>query len=71
MFKILREKVGEEQAQALSQYVEAKVDKKMEDNKNVLATKEVLANAKLDIIKCVFGFFIVIILAIIGLYFKH
>ena len=71
MFKILRERIGEEQSQAITQYIEAKVEKNMEDSKNVLATKEDLANTKVDIIKWVFGFFIVMILAIIGLYFKH
>ena len=71
LFKILREKIGEEQVQAITQYVEAKVEKNMVDSKNILATKEDLANNKVDIIKWVFGFFIVMILAIICLYFKH
>ncbi len=70
MISILSEKLGKEQAKALIEYVELKAEKHLNDKAIVFVTKEVLANAKVDIIRWVFGFFTVLILAVIGLYFK-
>ena len=37
----------------------------------ILATKEDLANAKVDLIKWNFGFFVALMLMIVGLYFRN
>lgn len=70
LYDILSEKLGKEQAKALTEYVELKAEKHLNDKTLVFATKEDFANAKVDIIRWVFGFFTVLILAVIGLYFK-
>ena len=49
----------------------AKIKDESDVKTSLLASKEDLANAKADIIRWVFGFFIVLILSVIGLYFKH
>jgi hypothetical protein len=71
VYEIFKVKLGEKEAAKVLEYIEAKTEKKIADKKDVLATKEDLANAKVDIIRWVFGFFIVLILAIVGLYFKR
>lgn len=40
LLKILRDKIGEEQAEALVTYVESKVEEEFETRKDVLATKK-------------------------------
>jgi hypothetical protein len=37
----------------------------------MIATKEDIADAKVKILFWTFGFFIIMMLAIVGLYFKH
>ncbi len=71
LFEILSQQLGRDKAKTLVEYVEHKVDKRLEDKTNLFATKEDIANAKVEILRWTFGFFIVIILAVIGLYFKH
>ena len=71
LFEVLASQLGKEKAKALVEYVEHKVDKRLEEKTNVFATKEDIANAKVEILRWTFGFFIVMIMAIIGLYFKH
>ncbi len=46
LFQILREKVGDEQAKSLAEYVETKIEKQFDLKKDVLATKQDL-NEKL------------------------
>lgn len=69
MFQILREKVGDEQAKALTEYVETKIEKQFELKKDILATKQdiielrselriEMANHKAEIIKWMFIFWI-------------
>ena len=81
LFQIFRQKVGEEEAKALVDYVDSKVN---ESNLKVLSTKEdisllkqnilmldnKIAEIKTDIIKWVFGFFVTQVLMILGLYFR-
>lgn len=57
--------------------IEVLVDNKFENKKDVLATKEDVANIRLEIkeskletIKWVFAFFVTLALMIVGLYFK-
>ena len=71
LYDALKLKPGEKEAQQLVEFVKAEVNDEIDAKSNQFATKEDLANAKVDIIKWVFGFFVVLILAIIGLYFKH
>jgi len=66
LIKILREKIGEEQAESLAAFVEtkvkeevdSKVKEEVDSKKESLATKEDLANTKAEIIKWMFIFWI-------------
>ncbi len=58
MYNILKGKLGETEAKALTEYVETKVEKSLEKEKDILATKVDLAEAKSDIIKWMFIFWI-------------
>lgn len=40
LFNLLREKIGEQQAQALTDYIQQRVEKRFEEAKTVLATQE-------------------------------
>ena len=71
MYNILKGKLGENEAKALTEYVESKVEKTFDKEKDVLATKEDLANAKSDIIKWMFIFWIGQIAVTLGIvYFR-
>ncbi len=77
LFQILKQKVGETEAEALVSFVDSKLKENNENNLRILATKEDVAKleikiseVKVDIIKWVFGFFVALMLAIIGLYFR-
>lgn len=82
LFKILKQKLGEAEAEALVSFVDAKLKENSEVNLKILATKEdiaklegkletKIAETKADMIKWMFSFFVAMMLAIIGLYFKH
>ena len=72
---MLKAKLGEKEATAFVTILDTKVDKKFEEAKSILATKEDLArdigNAKVDLIKWMVGFWIAQMAAIIGLYLRH
>ncbi len=77
LFNVLKEKIGEQQAKSLTEYIEVKVEQKFESQKQMLATKEdvknleiKLAETKSDILKWVFAMFVSLALMIIGLYIK-
>ena len=70
LFQILKEKLGEKEAEALVTFVDSKIKDANEHNTKVLATKEDLAIAKADMIKWFFAFFMALAIMIIGLYFK-
>ena len=81
LYEILRQKLGNQEAEALVGFVDAKLKEALENNLKNLATKEDLkdvelklsvkiAETKTDIIRWVFAFFIPLMLAIIGLYVK-
>lgn len=81
LFQILKEKLGDKEAEALVSFVDGKLRENNENNLRILATKEDLAklegkldteisDVKSEIIKWVFGFFVALMLAIAGLYFK-
>ena len=71
LYTALRQKLGDVEAQQLVEFVKTEVKDSLDAKSDRFATKEDLANTKVDIIRWVFGFFIVLIMAIIGLYFKH
>lgn len=50
LYEILKEKVGEKEAKTLVEYIDAKIEKKLEEKKDVLATKQDIANLKEDIL---------------------
>ena len=55
LFSLPKTKLGEQEAKALVEYVEHKVDRRLEDKTAVFATKEDLANTKVEIIKWLVG----------------
>ena len=72
MYTILKGKLGETEAKALTEYVDTKVEKSLEKEKDVLATKVDLAEAKSDIIKWMFIFWIGQIAVTLGIvYFRN
>ena len=78
LFQILKQKLGDKEAEALVQFVDNKLKESNEQNLKILSTKEdianvrtEIANAKVETIRWTFGFFVALMLAIIGLYFKH
>ena len=68
LYELLKAKLGEKEAEAFVEILEKKVDRKFEDAKLTIATKEDLANTKVDLIKWMVGFWIAQMAAIIGLY---
>lgn len=78
MYTILKGKLGENEAKALTEYVESKVEKSFEKEKDTLATKEDLlklevkiSDVKSEIIKWMFIFWIGQIAVLLALvYFK-
>ena len=78
MYNILKVKIGESEAKALTEYVETKVEKSLEKEKDILATKEdiykievKLAETKSEIIKWMFIFWVGQIAVTLGIvYFR-
>ena len=71
VYEIFKSKLGEKEAESIIEYFSAKADAKYEEKKETLATKQDLSEAKVDLIKWIFGFFTVLALMITGLYLKH
>ena len=67
LFEMLKAKIGKEEAEAFVELLEKKVDRKFEEAKLTLATKEDLANTKADIIKWMFIFWMGQVAVIAGL----
>ena len=73
LFELLRPKLGEQEARTLVQYVEIKSEEAYTSKKDVLATKEDVANIKADLIKWMFIFWvgqIGVLIAILNMFFK-
>lgn len=70
LYSLLSEKLDKETAESLTAYIETKIDKTIVDKTAHLASKEDLANTKIDMIKWFVGLFITLALMVIGLYFK-
>ncbi len=67
LYELLKARLGEKEAEAFVEILEKKVDRKFEDAKQTMATKEDLANAKAELIKWMFIFWIGQITVIAGL----
>ena len=78
-YEIFKSKLGEKEAEIVIEYFESKTESKYQEKKDVLATKEDIANlrtdlrveiaqSKVDIIKWMVGFWIAQMAAIVGLY---
>jgi len=81
LYEILRQKLGNQEAEALVGFVDAKLKDANDHNLKNLVTKEDLKDVELklsvkisetktDIIRWVFAFFVPLLLAIIGLYVR-
>lgn len=73
LYEILKSKLGEKEAKNLVEYIEDKVDKKLDEKQDILATKVDLANMKADIIKWMFLFWIgqlASLIAILQIFFR-
>lgn len=51
LFNILREKIGDNEAKVLSEYVESKVERTFEAKKDTLSTKNDINDVKLEIVE--------------------
>jgi|LakMenEpi03Aug12_release.lakeMendotaPanAssembly.Ray.scaffolds.fasta_scaffold6299261_1 hypothetical protein len=70
LYEILKARLGAREAEALVTFLEKKVDKKFDNSLLSIASKEDVANAKTDVIRWVFAFFVTLAVMIIGLYLK-
>ena len=70
VYEIFKNKLGEKEAETVIEQFEAKAEEKYMQKKDVLATKEDLANVKADMIKWFVALFMALAGMIIGLYFK-
>ncbi len=77
IFQLLKPALGEQAAEGLVDYIDMQITDNMEVATKILATKEdiakletKIAETKIDMTRWVFSTFIVMMLAIIGLYFK-
>ena len=68
LYEILKAKLGEKEAKSLVEYVEIRIDRKLNDKKDTLATKVDLANLKADIIKSMFLFWIGQLASLVALF---
>jgi hypothetical protein len=58
LYNILRSKIGEIEAKSLVEFVESNVDQKLEDKKDIIATKSDLQAIKAEMIKWMFIFWV-------------
>ncbi len=65
-YEILKNKLGEEEASTILQFIEEKSEQKINQKKDVFLTKD----DKVDLIKWMVGFWIAQMAAIIGLYLR-
>ena len=67
LFQILKQKIGEQEAEALVTFVDAKIKETNEANLKILSTKEDIANLKSEMLKWMIGLFVPLYLTTIGL----
>ena len=71
VYDIFKSRFSEQEATTVIEYFETKADEKFQLRKEIMATKSDIYEAKVDIIRWMFGVFSVLMLAIIGLYIKR
>ncbi len=76
VYEIFKNKLGKEEAEAIIEYFEASADKKYEEKKDILATKEdvgilrkEIAESKAELIRWSFVFWIGTIIGVLGGFF--
>jgi hypothetical protein len=71
LYELLRSKIGEKEAEAFIQVLDEKVEKKFEQKKSELATKEDVSNLSAELLKTIYltslGQLIAIIASVISL----
>ena len=68
LYELLSAKLGKETAENLTTYIEEKIKTGISEKSEILATKQDLAETKVDLIKWIFAFWITLVLLIVGLY---
>ena len=68
LYDILSTKVGKEEAKALTNYIEAKIEKDVDDKTRYLASREDSEKGFKDQSRWMLGIFITLTLMILGLY---
>lgn len=78
VYEIFKNKLGEDEASVIVQWVEEISERKISDKKDVFLTKddkiqiiEKISESKTEIMRWMFGIFAMLMLAIIGLYVRH
>ena len=67
LYNMLKKKIGEEEADSLVSFIKTEVTSTFNDQKDYFASKEDVANAKADIIKWIFIFWVGQLAAVIAL----
>lgn len=70
LYERLSQSLNRSAASQLTEYIDLKVDQKVQDKIAHLASREDLAQTKAEMIKWFVGLFIVLALMLAGLYFK-
>lgn len=75
LYNKLKSKIGEVEAKELIEFIDFRSEEKRTNSDKILATKQDISNvrleikeAKTDMVKCFFAFFITLVLMILGLY---
>ena len=70
LYDLLSSKLDKEIAENLTTFIAEKIKDEVENKTQRLATKEDLANTKVDLIKWIFALWVTLALMIVGLYLK-
>ena len=71
VYEIFKLKLGEQEAAKIIEFIDAKAEEKTKQKADILASKEDLANVKVDIIKWMVGIWVIQMAAILGLYLNR
>lgn len=71
LYELLKSRIGEKEAEAFIQILEEKVEKKFEQKKNELATKEDVSNLRAELLRTIYltssGQLVAIIASVVSL----
>ena len=70
LYDLLSSKLGRDTAEDLTTFIAEKIKEEVENKTQRLATKQDLANAKVDLIKWIFALWVTLALMIVGLYLR-